>query len=73
MKQIVLLNRDQLIQLAGLSAGSDSQYVIIIQEAPDDPTAPVPLLMPPILVKREVSGQMQEFVMTATGLHQQRS
>jgi hypothetical protein len=70
VQMIEMLNRDQLIQLAGLAAGADDQFVMILQDLPETDTPP--LLMPPIVVTRMVNGVEEQHVMTATGLHQQR-
>jgi hypothetical protein len=70
MEQIQILNRDQLIQLAGLAAGADSQYLLVTQVVPEDITKVMaPLLTPPLMVQRMVNGEWQRHAMTATGLH----
>jgi hypothetical protein len=71
MEMIELLNRDQLIQLAGLAAGADQQFVMIKQNLPEQDTPPI--LMPPILVSRMVNKEEEEFVMSSTGLYQKRN
>ena len=41
MQMIEMLNRDQLIQLAGLAAGADDQFVMILQDLPETDTPPL--------------------------------
>jgi hypothetical protein len=67
MEQVVMLNKSQLIQLAGLAAGSDDTFVIVKQKVPEQREM---WMFSVLQVDRTISGEIEKRVMTATGIHE---
>lgn len=66
-KQMVMLNKQQLIQLSGLAAGADGGTVII-EQTPSGIKSE--FLASPLLITRFVKKEKEQYMMTWTGLYQ---